>query len=226
MELADTLVAGFDVIDLMHLLTNRMVELLEADAAGLMLGSDRGLEVLAATSEPISHLEKLQVALSEGPCIDAYRSGYPVVVAHPDLIQARWPQFAEAAEEQEIRSVQALPMRLRDQVIGAMNLFRKVPEPFTDEDTQIAQALVHVATIGLLHERSMAEADTLNRQLQQALDSRVIIEQAKGKIAERINLAPDAAFDLLRLYARSHNFRLTEVARSVVEGIPLPGLFD
>src|SRR2546430_5716724 len=124
----------------------------------------------------------------------------------------RWPRFAAAAQQAGFAAVQALPMRLRDQVIGALNLFRAVPGAFDPADIRIGQALADVATISLLHERSMRHSDTVNERLQTALNSRVIIEQAKGKIAERLALDTDQAFSVLRGHARTRNLRLSDAA--------------
>jgi transcriptional regulator with GAF, ATPase, and Fis domain len=233
-ELTDTMVAGFDVIDFMHVLTDRSVQLLEVDAAGLLLADPRGeLRVVAASSEVARLIELFQIQNDEGPCLDCFRSGQAVHV--PDLAAAteRWPRFAPAAVQAGFTAVQALPMRLREQVIGALNLFRASAGTFADADIRVGQALADVATIGLLHERSMRRSDTLNEQLQAALNSRVVIEQAKGKLAERLGVDMDQAFNLLRDFARARNRRLSELAQAFVDGTetltsltrtqPLPG---
>jgi GAF domain-containing protein len=217
-ELTDTMVADFDLIDFLHVLTSRSVELLNVSAAGLLLADPRGeLRVVAASSEAARLLELFQLQSDEGPCLECFRSGQPVSVADLSAGQ-RWPQFAAAAEGAGFRAVQALPMRLRDQVIGALNLFRATAGPFDAEAVHVGQALADVATIGLLHERNMRRSDTLNEQLQAALNSRVIIEQAKGKLAERLNIDMDRAFTMLRDYARNNNQHLTNVARDFVVG--------
>src|SRR6202030_2276359 len=195
-ELTDTMVAGFDVIDFLHVLTDRSVQLLNVSAAGLLLADPRGeLRVVAASSEAARLLELFQLQSDQGPCLDCLRSGGPV--AAPSLsADQRCPQFAAAAGQAGFSAVQALPMRLRDQVIGALNLFRATAGAFDPADIRIGQALADVATISLLHERSMRHSDTLNEQLQTALNSRVIIEQAKGKLAERLGVDTDQAFSL------------------------------
>ena len=217
-ELADTMVAGFDVIDFLHVLTGRSVQLLDVSAAGLLLADPRGeLRVVAASSEAARLLELFQLQSDQGPCLDCFRSGQPVTAA--DLTQAgRWPRFAAAARDAGFTAVQALPMRLREQVIGALNLFRAAPGPFDPAAVRIGQALADVATISLLHNRSMERSDTLTEQLQGALDSRVIIEQAKGKLAERLGTDTNQAFSLLRDFARARNLRLSDLARAFVEG--------
>jgi ANTAR domain/GAF domain len=216
-ELADTMVADFDIIDFLHLLTNRSVALLSASAAGGMLADPRGvLRVAASSNEEAGLLELFQIQTDQGPCLDCYRTGQPVSAA--DLVGPgqRWPRFAAAAAESGFRSVEALPMRLREQVIGALNLFRADPGPLDPAELRVGQALADVATIGLLHERNVRRSDTLAEQLQGALNSRVVIEQAKGKLAERLGMDMDQAFALLRDYARNSNQKLTDVARNFV----------
>ena len=216
-ELADTMVADFDVIDFLHMLTDRSVALLAASAAGVVLADPRGqLRVAAASSEAASLVELFQIQNDQGPCLDCFRTGQPVTAADLAGPDERWPRFAAAAVGAGFRTVEARPMRLRDQVIGALNLFRAEPGPFSDSDLRIAQALADVATIGLLQERHLRRSETLAEQLQAALNSRVIIEQAKGKLAERFTIEMDGAFRLLRDHARNTNQRLTDVAREFV----------
>src|SRR5271163_4421982 len=217
-ELTDTLVAGFDVIDFLHVLTDRSVQLLDVSAAGLLLADPRGeLRVVAASSEAARLLELFQLQADQGPCLDCFRSGQPVTSADLTADQS-WPRFAAAAAGAGFIAVQALPMRLRDQVIGALNLFRATPGDFDPASVRVGQALADVATIGLLHERSMRRSDVLNEQLQAALNSRVVIEQAKGKLAERLGLDMDEAFIVLRDHSRSSNRRLSEVALAFING--------
>jgi GAF domain-containing protein len=217
-ELTDTMVADFDVIDFLQVLTDRSAQLLDVSAAGLLLADQRGeLRVVAASSEAARLLELLQLELGQGPCLDCFRSGRAVTAT--DLgTDGRWPRFAEAAAEAGLGAVQALPMRLREQVIGALNLFRAAPGDFDPVNAAVGQALADVATIGLLHERNMRRRDTLNEQLQAALNSRVVIEQAKGKLAERLGLDMDEAFNVLRDQARGRNLRLSDLARAFIDG--------
>ena len=218
-ELTDTLVAGFDVIDFLHVLTDRSVQLLDVSAAGLLLADPRGeLRVVAASSEAARLLELFQLQSDQGPCLDCFRGGRPVAAADLAAEAQRWPRFAAAAQQAGFAAVQALPMRLRDQVIGALNLFRAVPGAFDPADIRIGQALADVATISMLHERSMRHSDTLTEQLQAALNSRVIIEQAKGKLAGRLGLDTDQAFSVLRDHARTRNLRLSDVALAFIDG--------
>jgi GAF domain-containing protein len=225
-ELADTMVVGFDVIDFLHMLTDRSVRLLDVSEAGLLLADPRGeLRVVAASSERARLLELFQIQSDQGPCLDCFRTGQPVAVADLGAATRRWPRFAPAAQEAGFAAVQALPMRLRDQIIGALNLFRATPGVFDLADMRVGQALADVATISLLNERSLRRSETLNEQLQTALNSRVTIEQAKGKLAERMQLDMDQAFSVLRRYARTRNVRLSDLARAFVDGSEaLPGL--
>jgi transcriptional regulator with GAF, ATPase, and Fis domain len=218
-ELTDTMVAGFDVIDFLHVLTDRSVKLLDVSAAGLLLADPRGqLRVVAASSEAARLLELFQLQNDQGPCLDCFRAGQPVAAADLAAAAARWPRFAPAARQAGFAAVQALPMRLRDQVIGALNLFRATPGAFDPANVRVGQALADVATISLLHERGMRRSDTLNEQLQTALNSRVIIEQAKGKLAERLGLDMGQSFSLLRDHARSRNLRLSDLAQAFIDG--------
>jgi len=218
-DLAETMVADFDVIDFLHLLTDRSVRLLAASAAGVVLADPRGeLRVAAASSEEAGLVELFQLQNDQGPCLDCFRTGQPISAADLTDPDQRWPRFAQAATRAGFRTVEALPMRLRDQVIGALNLFRAEPGPFETADLRIAQALADVATIGLVHERNVRRSETVAEQLQAALNSRVMIEQAKGKLAERYGINMDRAFTMLRDYARNTNQHLTDVARDFVTG--------
>jgi ANTAR domain/GAF domain len=216
--LADTMVDDFDVIDFLHILTDRSVRLLSVSAAGVLLADPRGaLRVAAASSEEAGLIELFQIQNDQGPCLDCFRTGQPVTAADLAGLGQRWPRFAAAATQAGFGAVDALPMRLRDQVIGALNLFSERTGPLGPADLRIGQALADVATIGLLQERNVRRAETLAEQLQVALNSRVTIEQAKGKLAERTGLDMDQAFTLLRQHARSTNQRLTDVARYVID---------
>lgn len=217
-ELADTLVAQFDVIDFMHTLTDRCVELLGADAAGLMLTDQRGhLRVIASSAESARLVEVFELQHSEGPCLDCFHSGRPVVNLDEAQMGARWPGFAAKALELGFRSAHALPMRLREEVIGAVNLFTRASRRLSDDDIAVGQAMADVATIGLLHERVGRQKEVLAEQLQMALNSRVLIEQAKGVLAERSRITPTEAFVVMRTYARRQHRPLTSVAAAVVD---------
>ncbi len=216
--LADTLVDDYDIIDLLDKLVAHSVELLAADAAGLMLGDARHeLRVVAASSEDATTMEMLALQADEGPCLECYRTVAQVRV--PDLADKteQWPAFTAAVERGgAFRSVHALPLRLRGQAIGALNLFHRQPGPLPEADLALGQALADVATIGIMQERAIRRGEVLNEQLQTALNSRIVIEQAKGVIAQKTDLRMDAAFALLRGHARGNQLRLGEVARQIV----------
>lgn len=217
-EMADTLVDDFDVIDFLHVLTERCVQLLGVSAAGLLLtdGQDQ-LQVVAASSERTRLLELFQLQTDQGPCVDCFRTGRPVSVA--DLPAARrWPRFTAAAATVGFAAVHAVPMRLRTEVIGALNLFDTEPGALDRGRLRIGQALADVATIGLLQQRAIRRRDVLTEQLQTALNSRVLIEQAKGVLAERLHLDMAEAFTVLRSGARSKNRRLSDLAQAIIDG--------
>ena len=217
-SLADTLVDEYDVIDLLDRLVGFCVQLLPADAAGIVLGdARRELRAVAASDEAAHVVELLQLQNDQGPCLDCFQSAAPVSV--DDLAEAagRWPVFVAAVQRRtDFRSVHALPLRLRGRAIGALNLFGGVPGPLPESDLALGQGLADVATIGILQERAIRHREVVNEQLQLALNSRVIIEQAKGALAQYSGLATDVAFDRLRHYARNHNLRLSDLARRIV----------
>ena len=219
-ELADTLVDDFDVVELLTLLADRCVEVLDVSAAGLMLARPGGgdLHVVASSSDAMRVLELYELQAEEGPCLDCYRSGEPVLNEDLAATNGRWPRFAPRALEAGFRSVHALPMRLRGQTIGALNLFRVAEGGLDKADVLAAQALADIATIAILQQRAAAEARVLNEQLSGALDTRIVIEQAKGMLSERANLDMEQSFVRLRAHARSHNLRLADVARDVIDG--------
>jgi transcriptional regulator with GAF, ATPase, and Fis domain len=218
-DLADTLVSDYDVADLLYRLVEHCVRLLDVAECGLLLSDQRGgLNVMASTDEQTRQLELYQVQTQEGPCLDCFHSGEPVSV--PDLNAAldRWPRFAPAAREHGYAAVHALPMRLRDDIIGALNLFSTHPGDLTDDDAHIARALADVATIGILQQRAIHHSESVVAQLEGALRSRVIIEQAKGVLAERGGMDVEQAFRRLRMYARNTNARLSVLAADIVNG--------
>jgi transcriptional regulator with GAF, ATPase, and Fis domain len=216
-EVADTLVDEFDLIEFLHLVTSRTTELVTTGAAGLLLADHRGrLQFMAASSEEARLLELFQVQIHEGPCQDAFRSGAPVLNADLSSADDRWPSFAPRAVLAGYLSVHAFPLRLRSEVIGALNLFGSGPGELDPDDARIIQALADVATIGILQERSIHRGEVLTEQLQSALNSRVVIEQAKGVVAQLHDVTVTEAFDLLRTYARRTRQRLVDVAAAVV----------
>ena len=217
-ELADTLVDEFDVVELLTLLTDRCVDVLDVAAAGIMLASPSGeLRVMASSSEAIRMLELFEIQSQEGPCLDCFRTGVPVVNQNLASVNGRWPNFAPEALAAGFQSVHALPMRLRGKVLGALNLFHVDTGEMREADTIAAQAFADVATIGILQHQAVLEAQVLNNQLNYALNSRVVIEQAKGVLAERMSLNMEQAFNLLRTHARNNNLRLVDVAQAMID---------
>jgi transcriptional regulator with GAF, ATPase, and Fis domain len=218
-ELADTLVEEFDVVDLLQTLTERCVELIDTDAAGLMLDDQRGnLRLIAHTHESARLLELFELQQQEGPCLDCFATGQ--VLANIDLAAAteRWPSFTQAAREVGFGTSHAVPLRLRRQVIGALNLFAAGRRPLDDDSLAIARGLADIATIGLLHERAVRDQVALSEQLQTALHSRILIEQAKGVLSALTGTSVEAAFALMRTHARRTGRPLTAVAGAVVAG--------
>lgn len=218
-ELADTLVDDFDVVDLLTSLADRCVEVLDVTAAGLMVATTDGdLRVVASSSDTMRVLELFELQAEDGPCPECYRTGVPVINEHLDAADARWPRFAPRAVAVGFHSVHALPMRLRGQMIGALNLFRSDSGNLSDADIRAAQAFADVATIAVLQQRAVTEAHLVNDQLTHALNSRVTIEQAKGMVAQRTGVDMEASFNRLRTHARNHNLRLVELAQNVIDG--------
>ncbi len=217
-ELADTLVADFDLIDFMSVLVERCAEFLDSAEVGLALAATRGeLRVVASSTERMRALELIEVQNDEGPCRDCLRTGEQVLNQRLDQSHDRWPQFSLDALAAGFVMVHALPMRLRTDVIGAMNIFSPELRELSHEDVNLTQALADAATIGILQERAVKHGVDLAGQLQGALNSRIIIEQAKGIVAERRQVDMDEAFALLRSHARSSRTQLSEVARAVID---------
>ncbi len=214
-SVADTLTTDFDVVDLLHNLVEQCTEILETDAGGLMLVDEGGqLQLMTSTSEAADFVEVMQLTADSGPCIECFTTGHVVSVA--DIADSdRWPAFRKAALDSGFRSAHAVPLKLRGQVIGTMNLFAARAGALTRRDAAVAQALADVATIGILQERISRESTILADQLHRALDSRILVEQAKGMIAHTLTVPIDDAFHLIRLYARSNNLTI----RAVAEGI-------
>ena len=217
--LSDTLVEDFDLVEVLSLLSERCVELFDAEAAGVMLvGAGGVLQLLASSSERMRVLELFELQRDEGPCPDCYRSGEQTSAADLEAAGERWPTFAAEAMRAGFRAVHALPLRVRRDTIGALNLFRNSVGTLSAADLRAARALADVATLSILQHRTPSDPQVLARQLQQALNIRVIIEQAKGVLAERLKVNMEEAFLLLRRYAREHQQRLNQVALDVTEG--------
>jgi hypothetical protein len=217
--LADTLVDDFDLVELLYLLIERSLTFTSADAAGILLVDEAGaLQCMAASEERTRLLELFQIQNAEGPCRDAIERGRPLHVGDLRAQQERWPTFAPKALSVGFVAVHAVPLRLRGQTLGAMNLFSTTAGGVGPSERLVAQAMADVATIGILQQRGVYEAQTVIGQLQQALQSRVVIEQAKGVVAQQASVGMDDAFDLLRTFARHRNLKLGAVVAMVVEG--------
>jgi len=218
-EFADTIVDEYDVVEFLHRLAGRCVELVDASEAGIMLADRDGtLHYIASSSERMRLIELFELQHDEGPCLDAFREGVAVHGALDDDGLKRWPRFAPHALEVGFQSVSALPMRLRTEVIGALNLFSASAGPLSNEDKEVAQALADIATIGILQQRALDDALIVTSQLEGALESRIVIEQAKGVVAEHSGIGIDEAFELLRAYARRNNHLLRQTAQQIIDG--------
>jgi GAF domain-containing protein len=216
-KLADTLVDEFDVVDLLHWLVEECTDILDTQAGGLMLVDPAGqLQLVASTSEEAELVEVFQLAAGDGPCLECFRTGTAVTVGDIEAGRDRWPGFSTEALRLGFRSVHATPLRLRGQTLGTMNLFSEHVGALIGEDIAVAQALADVATIGILQERNIRSANLVSEQLQNALNSRILIEQAKGVLSATSNLSMADAFVALRSYARSHNQPLRQVADDVI----------
>lgn len=220
-ESADTVIDDFDVLEFLHTLAERCVQLLDVDVAGLMLADHEGkMHASAASADNADLMGLLELQADGGPCLDTYRTGRPVINADLHAGRERWPRFAEAATQTGYVSAHALPLRLRATVIGVLSLLSARPGRLSDQDARTGQALADVAALGVLAQRSIHQNELLTIQLQNALNSRVIIEQAKGLLAERHQIGVETAFALLREYARSHHLHISDLARDVIEQCP------
>jgi GAF domain-containing protein len=226
-ELADNLVDDFDIVELLSTLSERCVDVLDTAAAGIMLAdADGNLRAMTSSNEAMRVVELFEIQSQEGPCLDSYRSGQPVVNQDLATVDGRWPRFAPVAVKAGFLAADAIPMRLRGQIIGALNLFRTETGSLNADDVAIAQALADLATIAILQNRTTVEQRDVNAQLTAALSSRVAIEQAKGMIAQRQLIPVDEAFNRLRHYARNHNLRLADAARDTVDGAIDPSTYS
>lgn len=224
-SMAGSLATGEDVPHLLNRLTVECARLLDVTSAGLLLADRRGtLHVVAASSQNAADLEGFQAQRSQGPCHDCYQDGAPVSVADVAAASDRWPGFVPVALQHGVLSVHAVPLRLRDQVLGALGLFGPSVGDLNARDLRLAQALADVATISLVQDRVAADRDAVNEQLQIALDSRVLLEQAKGVLAQTGGLDMPGAYGVLVRYARDHNLKLAHLARALVERTVPPAL--
>lgn len=216
-SIANSLAEGYDAVDLFTGLTTDCAHLLDVASAGLLLADGRGvLHVMAASSDATRDLETFQLQREEGPCLDCFRAGSPVLVPDLSVERARWPVFVAAATSAGFVSVHAVPMRLRETVLGTLGLFSTQVGSLNADDLDLAQALAHVASVALVADKALSDKTAINEQLNDALRSRVVLEQAKGVLAEAGGLDMGDAFAALRGYARDHNEKLSEVAGRLV----------
>ncbi|MEU2712993.1 GAF and ANTAR domain-containing protein [Streptomyces sp. NPDC007205] len=230
-EVADSLVEDFDVIDLLQRLSTRCVELLDVSAAGILLVDAHGeLQIIAASDERTRVLELFALQHDQGPCVESYRTGKAranIDLSRPETTRD-WPRFAARARDAGYAVTHALPLRLRNRVVGALNLFQGTPRRLGDDDIALGQALADVATIAILQQRTLEQSHVENSQLETALTNRVMVEQVKGVLAERWHTSVDDAFAAFRSYARAHQLRLSDLAARIVSGgfdtvvIPVP----
>lgn len=224
-QLADTLVDDYDVPEVLHQLATHCVSLLGVSAAGLLLSDQRGsLQLVASSNERTRLLELFQLQTDEGPCVDSFRTGETVTAADLSATTGRWPVFTPQALEQGFQAVHAVPLRLRGDVIGTLNLFNQRPGELSTEDAKVARALADIATIGILQERTIRHGEMLTEQLQGALNSRITIEQAKGLLAHAGGVDMEEAFQSLRRFARAQHAGLSEIAHRLASGELPPGL--
>jgi GAF domain-containing protein len=218
-ELSDAMVDDFDIVEFLHRVVRRTMELLGCAEVGLLLANTTGrLQVMASSSERSEALELLQSENEEGPCFESYRGSRLVFSEDLEQDRGRWPSFVPAALDRGISSVHAIPMRVRGETIGTLNLFGAEGGQLKGRDVPLGQGMADIAAVAILQERAVREARDVVEQLQHALNSRVLIEQAKGVLAERAHVSVDVAFACVHAYSRAHNRRLSDVARDVVEG--------
>lgn len=224
-DLANTLASDYDIGEFLHLLVERCQSILSLTTAGVLVESPEGnLKLAAATSEGMYRLEQAEIDHQDGPCVEAYRSVGPVVCQDLREERERWPKVIDHMLDMGLLSAYAFPLRLRDDCIGAINVYRDVPGAFHDDDIRLAQAFADVAALGILHQRKVGRAEQRAEQLQHALDSRVVIEQAKGIVSERHGISVNDAFERLRSHSRSNSRKLREVCQDVIDGARLEGL--
>lgn len=217
-RLSDTLIGEYDVADFLQALVDGCKDVFDVDVVGVLLEKRKGeLALSAASDEEMRSLDAFEIQSRSGPCYDAYNNREQVVVEDLEACRDRWPELVPKALDLGFRSGYAFPLRLRDDVIGALNMYRETREPFTYDDVHLAQSLANVASIGIINERTIRDAEVRAEQLQTALNSRVLIEQAKGALAEREGISPGEAFKRMRRYSRSNNMKLRQVCKRVFE---------
>ena len=204
-------------------LTARLSERLAPAGVCFMLAIKvGGLAVTAASSDEVSKLAALQARLGEGPCIDCLRTGQEVLNAAVTAADDLWPSFVPAARASGFGTLSALPMRSREQAIGVIFWAAAEAQQLAGRDLRELRVLARMTAITLAQLRESRRNAMAAEQLQQALDSRVLIEQAKGAVAARLGVSPDRAFDLLRGYARQANLTLAEVSTQAIGNVLSP----
>lgn len=222
-RLSDTLVSGYDVSEFLQMLVEGCKDVLEVDVVGVLLEKRDGeLSVSAASDEEMRTLEALELQTRGGPCFDAYTQQQQVVVEDLEACRDRWPQFVEKALDLGFRCGHAFPLRRREDTLGALDMYKEAPAPFTEDDVHLAQSLADIATIAIVNQRTVRDAEILAEQLQTALHSRVLIEQAKGVLAGREGISPEEAFDRIRRHCRNSHETMRDVSRQVVDEGFLP----
>jgi hypothetical protein len=216
-EVADSLVSDFDPVEFLHTVAVRAAEVSGGSEAGLVLADGQGrLQHVGSSHPEVGLLELTQVRGEPGPSRECYLSGASVVAADLGRAAGRWPSFAPQAVAAGFGSVHAFPMRLRERVIGALDLFGPAAGDLRAESVEVVQALADVATIALIQEDAISRADALAEQLQAALDNRVAIEQAKGAVAATLGVEVGQAFEVMRRRARSARVPIVDYARELL----------
>ena len=217
---ARALTSGYGIGDVLHNLTEEMTDVLDLTGAGVTLVHDGQQRFVTAAIDAIATLERVQEQWQAGPCIDAVATGRPVAV--PDIAAGdaskRWPDYTVAAKTAGIQAVAGIPMLAEGVAVGAVNLYDSPPREWSAEDLRVATTFADIATGYLTHASAARQQQRTAEQLQQALNTRLIIEQAKGVLAVKRETSVDDAFQILRKYARDHNARIHDVARAVVTG--------
>lgn len=215
-EFARTLVRRFDISDVLYDLTARVTAVLEVESAGVSVVQDGRLRFVTALDERATTLERVQEEEQAGPCIEAFRTGNPILVNPLTEVEHRWPTFVREARSTGFVALAGIPMRLDGQSLGALDLYHTSHRDWSDEDVRVARVLADMATSYVVTASELERQQRTSEQLQVALESRIVIEQAKGIIAAERRVPVDKAFELLRSHARSHNADLRTTADAIV----------
>ncbi|MFE2376590.1 GAF and ANTAR domain-containing protein [Streptomyces sp. NPDC059398] len=219
-QVADSLIDDFDLIEFLEGLCAHCVALLDVSAAGILLANEKGLLHTVAASDENTHLlELFAVQHDQGPCLDCYRTrdARSNIDLHDPSDTGAWPAFADKARRSGFQISHVFPLRLRNRAVGAMNLFHTSRQSLSTQDASLAQALADVATIAILQQRDLGHEQMEKSQLQHALSSRIVVEQAKGILAERWTVDPSTAYNALRVYARTHQLRISDCSRQIID---------